>query len=66
MTDAGLKQSIRPIQDSELLRLYGFPEDFAIQALKFSEKEKAVSKHYPEAYRFEDHFGDTAGGSQSH
>ena len=41
VSDAGLKQSIRPIRDSELLRLYGFPEDFTMRALKFSDKEKA-------------------------
>ena len=41
VSDSGLKQSIRPIRDSELLRLYGFPEDFALKALKFSDRQKA-------------------------
>ena len=35
--DAGLRRAIRPIRDSELFRMYGFPEEFAVEAVKLPE-----------------------------
>ena len=41
--DAGIKQAIHPIRDTELFRLYGFPEAFNTEAMKLSESDKATS-----------------------
>ena len=42
VTDSGVRHAVRPIRDSELLRMYGFSEEFQPKILDMGQRQKSM------------------------